>query len=54
MPRVVNRHRESLHVSELTTDKYKVISSLKDLPAALQDQHIFLLINVKIDKMYLT
>ena len=43
-----------LPVSELTTDKYELISPFEDLPAALQAPPIFLLINVKMDKIYLT
>jgi len=42
-----------LPVSELTIDKYKVIYSLKNLPAALQATP-FLNINVKIGKIHLT
>ena len=40
-------------VSDLTIDKYEVIYSLEGLPAALQVA-LFLLINVKIDKIHLT
>jgi len=43
-----------LPASELTTDEYTVKNLLEKLPAALQTPPIFLLINVKMDKIYLT